>query len=95
LTPRVGRGGLEYRDVARLAREHGLISPQIADQFVRIAGFRNRLTHHCDAVTPEELFAVIQQHLGDIDELADHFEAVAAGLAAAGDPPSAEQLLPE
>ena len=86
-----GRGGLEYRDVARQAREHGLISPDIAaDQFVRIAGFRNRLTHHYDAVTPEELFAVIRQHLGDIDRLADELEAATARLAApSGDPPPA------
>ena len=43
-----------------------------------------------DAVTPEELFAVIQQHLGDIDRLADQLEAATARLAAApGDPPPA------
>jgi len=83
-----GRGGLEYRDVARLAVEHGVISPEVADQFVKIAGFRNRLTHHYDAVTPEELFTVIQGHLGDITRLADQLEASAARLAAAtGSPP--------
>ena len=79
-----GRGGLEYRDVARLALEHGLISPEIADQFVRIAGFRNRLTHHYDSITPEELFAVLRQHLGDINALAVQLEAAAARLAAPG-----------
>jgi uncharacterized protein YutE (UPF0331/DUF86 family) len=82
-----GRGGLEYRDVARLALEHGLIPPEVADQFVRIAGFRNRLTHHYDVVTSAELFTVIQQHLGDLDRLAVHLEAAAARLASLGDPP--------
>jgi uncharacterized protein YutE (UPF0331/DUF86 family) len=82
-----GRGGLEYRDVARLALDHGLISPDVADQFVRIAGFRNRLTHHYDAVTPEELFTVIQEHLGDITRLADQLGAAAARLAAPIDSP--------
>ena len=82
-----GRGGLEYRDVARLAAEHGVITPDVADQFVRIAGFRNRQTHHYDAVTPEELFAIIQGHLGDIVRLADQLEASAARLAAATDSP--------
>ena len=84
-----GRGGLEYREVARLAREHELIPPGLTDQFVRIAGFRNRLTHHYDAVTPEELFFIIEQHLGDIDALASELEASAARLAAASEPPSA------
>ncbi|MEI6670189.1 MAG: HepT-like ribonuclease domain-containing protein [Acidobacteriota bacterium] len=82
-----GRGGLEYREVARLALEHGLLSPEFAARFVRIAGFRNRLTHHYDAVTPEELFAVLEQHLGDVSALADQFEAAAARLAASIDPP--------
>jgi uncharacterized protein YutE (UPF0331/DUF86 family) len=82
-----GRGGLEYRDVARLAVEHGVISLDVADQFVRIAGFRNRLTHHYDAVTPEELFTVIQEHLGDITRVADQLEASAARLASATDSP--------
>ena len=41
-----GHGGLEYREVARLALEKGLV-PQgrLADRLVTIAGFRNRLTH--------------------------------------------------
>jgi uncharacterized protein YutE (UPF0331/DUF86 family) len=85
-----GRGGLECRDVARLAREHGLMASGIAaDQFVKIAGFRNRLTHHYDDVTPQELLAVIQQDLGDIDNLADTLEAAAARLAMPGDEPPA------
>lgn len=81
-----GRGGLEYRDVARLAREHGVVSTEIADQFVKIAGFRNRLTHHYDAVTPDELFAVIQHYLGDIELLADQLREAAARLGALATP---------
>jgi uncharacterized protein YutE (UPF0331/DUF86 family) len=84
-----GRAGLEYREVARLAFEHGVVSAEMADQFVRIAGFRNRLTHHYDVVTPEELFAIIQGHLGDITRLADQLTASAARLAATDSPPEA------
>lgn len=83
-----GRAGLEYREVARLALEHGVISAEVADQFVRIAGFRNRLTHHYDVVTPEELFAIIQGHLGDITRIADQLMASAARLAVASDTPA-------
>ncbi len=84
-----GRGGLEYREVARLALEQGLVTPQAGgDQFTRIAGYRNRLMHHYDAVTPDELFAILRQHLGDIERLADGLEAAAAHLAAPGDPPA-------
>jgi len=49
-----------------------------------IAGFRNRLTHHYDVVTPEELYIVLQSHLGDIDRLADQLEAASRRLLAPG-----------
>jgi uncharacterized protein YutE (UPF0331/DUF86 family) len=41
-----GLAGLEYREVADLAKEHGLIEdPELADRFHAMAGYRNRLTH--------------------------------------------------
>lgn len=84
-----GRGGLEYREVARLALERGLVTPEAGgEQFTRIAGYRNRLTHHYEAVTPGELFVILRQHLGDIERLADGLEAAAARLAAPGNPPA-------
>jgi uncharacterized protein YutE (UPF0331/DUF86 family) len=76
-----GRGGLEYREVARLAIERGLVSQGAEDpSFVNIAGFRNRLTHHYDDVTPEELFSIVRTRLGDLEQLAEELRQSATRL---------------
>jgi uncharacterized protein YutE (UPF0331/DUF86 family) len=75
------RGGLECRDVARLAIEHRLVSGgELADRLVKIAGVRNPLIHHYDAVTLAELFTVLQCHLSDLEHLADELQQSAASL---------------
>jgi uncharacterized protein YutE (UPF0331/DUF86 family) len=80
-----GRGGLEYREVARLAIEHGLVSGDAAAAPVlKIAGYRNRLAHHYDEVTPEELYALVRSHLHELEHLADQLRQSAARLAGAG-----------
>jgi uncharacterized protein YutE (UPF0331/DUF86 family) len=76
-----GRGGLEYREVARLASDLGLVSPDLADTMVKIAGFRNRLAHYYDEVTPAELFSVISTRLGELEALSGALRASAARIA--------------
>ena len=79
----VGVGSLEYREVAQRACDHGLVADlSLAARFVEMAGYRNRLTHHYDEVTPAELFAVISQRLGDLEAVADALRTAAARLAA-------------
>jgi uncharacterized protein YutE (UPF0331/DUF86 family) len=49
-----GLGALEYKEVARLAGERGLVTdPQLVDRFGKMAGYRSRLTHYYDLVTPD------------------------------------------
>jgi uncharacterized protein YutE (UPF0331/DUF86 family) len=76
-----GRGGLEYREVARLAAELGLVPPDLADAMMKIAGFRNRLAHYYDEVTPAELFAVVSARLGELTALAGALRRSAARVA--------------
>ena len=77
-----GLGGLEYRDVARLVGERGVVADEaLASRLVQIAGFRNRLTHYYDEVTPAELFRVLEADLGDLDAFARELESAAARLA--------------
>lgn len=89
-----GRGGLEYREVARLSIEHALVPGDPAGaSMLKIAGFRNRLAHHYDEVTPEELFVLLRSHLHELDQLADALGRSAARLAAGhgdGGPSSAK-----
>jgi uncharacterized protein YutE (UPF0331/DUF86 family) len=76
-----GLAGLEYREVARLACERGLVADAaLAPRLVKVAGFRNRLTHYYDEVTPDELFRVLQCDLGDLEAFARELEAAAARL---------------
>ena len=78
----VGVGSLEYREVARRAGEHRLVDEQhLAARLVEMAGYRNRLTHHYDEVTPAELFAVITRDLGDLETIAEGLREAAARLA--------------
>jgi uncharacterized protein YutE (UPF0331/DUF86 family) len=76
-----GRGGLEYREVARLAAELGLVPPDLADPLMKIAGFRNRLAHYYDEVTPAELFAVVSSRLDELTALVEALRDSAARAA--------------
>ena len=74
--------GLEFREVATLARQHGLIQDAgLADRFHAMAGYRDRLTHHYEKVTELELFGIVSQHLGDIEAIAESLRAAAADFA--------------
>jgi uncharacterized protein YutE (UPF0331/DUF86 family) len=79
----LGVGSLEYREVARRAGEHALVSDaSLAARLVEMAGYRNRLTNHYDEVTPAELFAVVARDLRDLEAIAESLSAAAARLAA-------------
>jgi uncharacterized protein YutE (UPF0331/DUF86 family) len=79
-----GRGSLEYKEVARLTGHYGLITdPALAAKLEEMAGFRNRLVHFYDEVTPRELFAVVTSELGDIEAVAEALRSAAAALATA------------
>ena len=77
-----GLGPLEYREVARLAAEKGLVTePGLQSRLREIAGFRNRLTHFYDEVTAEEIFGVARDELGDLEALAGQLRIAATRLA--------------
>lgn len=76
-----GRGLLEYRELARLAREKGLIQdPRLADVLERLAGYRNRLTHFYDEVTDEELYGILRDRLADLEGIATELQGAAIRL---------------
>lgn len=82
LSKAFGLGALEYREVARQAAMHGLVQDaKLAARFEQIAGYRNRLTHFYEAVTPEELFRILRHDLPDLDAIAAALEQAAVRLA--------------
>lgn len=86
-----GRGVLEYKEIARLARETGLVRDQrLAGVLFELAGFRNRLVHFYQEVTEEELYGILRDELGDLEGLAEELRQTAARLSRDGAPPPAE-----
>jgi len=78
----LGIGSLEYREVARETADNGLVSDAtLAQRMLEMAGYRNRLTHHYDEVTSEELFGVVAHDLEDLERLASALRDAAARLA--------------
>jgi uncharacterized protein YutE (UPF0331/DUF86 family) len=80
-----GRGVLEYKELARLAAREGLIrDPHLAQVALQIAGFRNRLVHFYQEVTPEELHGILTADLADIEGLARELRQASIRLQAEG-----------
>jgi uncharacterized protein YutE (UPF0331/DUF86 family) len=76
-----GLGALEYKEVARLSVEKGLVTDaDLARRFTDIAGFRNRLTHYYHEVTPEEIYAVVVEDIGDLEAIREELRQAAARL---------------
>lgn len=78
----MGKGALEYKQVARLAVEHRLLEDlELGRRFEEMAGFRNRLTHFYDEVTPRELYGIVRDDLGDLEAVASALREAASRLA--------------
>jgi uncharacterized protein YutE (UPF0331/DUF86 family) len=77
-----GLGALEYKEVARLAGEKGLVTdPELKRRFIEIAGFRNRLTHYYHEITPEEIYVVVSRDIADLEALREELRNAATRLA--------------
>jgi len=73
-----GRGLLEYKELARIAKEKGLVQdPRLASTLTELAGYRNRLIHFYDEVTDEELHDIVQNELRDLEDIAEELRQAA------------------
>ncbi|MBI3335894.1 MAG: DUF86 domain-containing protein [Candidatus Portnoybacteria bacterium] len=58
----------QYQDIARHLGEFGIIDKQFSEgPLMRMAKYRNRLTHFYSDIAPEELYRIINDNLPDID----------------------------
>lgn len=59
---------VEYKEIASKLAELGIIPVEFAKRLRLMAGYRNRLIHFYHEVTEEEIYRIIQENLGDIEE---------------------------
>lgn len=58
---------LEYKVIARELGEKGIITRELSDILVLMAGYRNRMVHFYREVTPPELHTIVTSNLTDIE----------------------------
>lgn len=63
-----GGRATEYKDIAKKLGEFGIAEKAFAEgPLIRMAGYRNRLTHFYAEITPKELYAILQNDLDDFE----------------------------
>jgi len=68
-----------YRDMALKLGEQNIIPQAFAEEtLVKMAGYRNRLTHFYFEVAPEEMYRIVTDHLTDFDVFAGHIKRLLA-----------------
>lgn len=66
-----GRGVGEYKDVAKVLVEVGVLDEPHGTLLRDLAGYRNRLVHFYHEVSDHELYEICTVRLGDIENLVD------------------------
>jgi uncharacterized protein YutE (UPF0331/DUF86 family) len=59
---------IEYKAIAKHLGEKGIITRELSDILYVMAGYRNRMVHFYKEVTPEELYYIVVNRLGDTDQ---------------------------
>jgi uncharacterized protein YutE (UPF0331/DUF86 family) len=67
----LGQAATEYKDVPRQLLACGVLDPEAAALMGKLAGYRNRLVHFYDEVTPRKLYHICTEQMGDVAGLAD------------------------
>lgn len=66
--------GLEYKSIAKGLGDKGVVSQEMAEKLVPIAGYRNRLVHFYQEIMPEELYGIIRSDLPNIEDFIREIE---------------------
>ena len=62
----LAKGVKEYKSIASELGKAGILSAAQADLLRQMAGYRNRMVHFYDEITPAELFEICTDHLESI-----------------------------
>lgn len=69
-----GVSATEYRAVPDLLEGSGVLTAAEAATLRQMAGYRNRMVHFYDEVSPREILAICTDHLTDITSIAAAYE---------------------
>ncbi len=72
-------GVSEYKAIVSALLQQGVIDAGMAERMTEMAGYRNRLVHFYDEVTPEELYEILKHHLVDVEAALAAIQAWMAG----------------
>jgi len=64
-----GQGVSEYKEIARILGQRGILSEKEAEKGMILAGYRNRMVHFYQEVSQYELYEICTRELTDIEEL--------------------------
>ena len=64
-----GRAAGEYKEIATVLGEVGVLDGRMTGKLREMAGFRNRLVHFYDQVSDAELYETCARDAGDIEEI--------------------------
>ncbi|MBI3322150.1 MAG: DUF86 domain-containing protein [Candidatus Omnitrophica bacterium] len=60
-----------YKAIALALGRHGVVPKEFAEKTLKdMAGYRNRIVHFYDEITPEELHTIVQNNLNDLETFA-------------------------
>jgi uncharacterized protein YutE (UPF0331/DUF86 family) len=68
-----GVGVSQYKEIATRLNQHGVLSPEDTNLLYTMAGYRNRLVHFYHEVSPEELYNICANQLGDIEKIQEAY----------------------
>lgn len=68
-----GIGVSEYKEIATRLQTHGVLSAPDANLLRTLAGYRNRLVHFYHEVSPQELYTICANQLGDVERIQDAY----------------------
>jgi len=62
---------VEYKQIGKTLGEVEILTTGSVTLLVNMAGYRNRLTHFYDEVTPKELYKILTTEISDIEAVLD------------------------
>jgi uncharacterized protein YutE (UPF0331/DUF86 family) len=68
-----GVGVSEYKEIATRLNRHGVLSAEDTNLLYAMAGYRNRIVHFYHEVSPDELYKICVNQLGDIEQIQEAF----------------------